>query len=213
MYVEYSHQSEILHRTVQRIPELQLQVRNLASGPETPLRFTCTVSGCDGERFERAVKEDSSVVELKRLDCRKLGGLYWIKAVPDTVDQRAYEAAIDAGGVYLQSRRTEDRWSTSMNYPDQESFQEFQRLIEEAGMEIEPTVIRVGQYRLSGGATHLTEKQEAVLVAALGVGYFDIPKSGSLSAVAEELGISKQAASERLRRAMSSLARGAVASE
>ena len=210
MYVEFSHRSELLHETVQTITDLELQVRDLAMGPETPLRFTCSVSGCAADRFARVAGDDPSVAEVKQLDCRKLRRLYWIKAVSGTVDQHAYESAIDSGAVYLQSRRAEDRWVTSMNFPDQHSFQEFQRRIDEAGMTIEPTLVRAGQYRLSGGATNLTEKQEAVLTAAIECGYFQIPREGSLDQIAADLGISRQAASERLRRAMGSLARAAV---
>jgi predicted DNA binding protein len=97
-----------------------------------------------------------------------------------------------------------------MNYPDQDSFQEYQRRIDEAGMEIEPTVVRVGRYLISGGAFDLTEKQEAILTEAIEGGYFDIPRGSTLGDIAARLSISEQAASERLRRAMNSLARAAV---
>ncbi len=213
MYVEYAHQSEILYKTVKLLPELQIQIRSVATGPETPLRLTCAVSNCEQEQLENAMTEDTSIAAFKQLDCRQLGGLYWIETVPGTPTQRAYEAAIDAGGVYLQSQWRGDNWSTAMNYPDQESFQEFRSRLEEVDIEINPTLLRPDQYRLSGGGSHLTQKQEAVLVAALEVGYFDIPRDGSLTEIADELGISKQAASERLRRAMASLAQGAVGTE
>lgn len=210
MYVEFSHRSELLYETVAAIPDLRLRVRNLATGPETPLRFTCSMSGCEASTFEAAVADDSTVAEFKHLDCRKLRNLYCLRAVPGTVEQYGYEAAVDSGGIYLQSVRAEDNWSTAMNFPDQDSFQEFQRRLTEAGFEIRPTVVRAGQYRLAGGAADLTEKQEAVLIAALECGYFSIPRDGSLDSIATELGISRQAASERLRRAMGALARGAV---
>lgn len=77
-------------------------------------------------------------------------------------------------------------------------------------MEIEPTVVRVGRYLISGGAFNLTEKQEAVLVEAIEGGYFEIPRGSTLGDIADHLSISEQAASERLRRAMASLARAAV---
>jgi len=210
MYVEFSHRSKLLQDTVQAIPELQLRIRNLATGPETPLQFTCTVSGCEADRFEAVVAEDPTVARIKRLDCRKRHQPYWIEAVPGTPQQRAYEAAIDAGGVYVRTRRVPDKWCTSMNFPDQQAFEEFRDRLNEAGMEVNPTVVRAGQYRLSAGATELTEKQEAVLTAALDCGYFEIPREGSLDQIATALGISRQAASERLRRAMGSLASGVV---
>lgn len=212
MYVEYYHQSEVLHETVQRVPGVEIEVRNLATGPETPLRLTCTVTGETVGDFHEAAQADSSIADIKLLERGSYRQLYWIKLVDGTIDQQAYEIAIDAGGVYLQSRRSDQGWVTTMNYPDQDSFQDFQRRIAEAGMEIEPTVVRTGQYLLSGGAFDLTEKQEDVLSEAIDIGYFDIPRSGSLEDIAERLDISEQAASERLRRAMDELAGAAVTS-
>lgn len=212
MYVEYYHESEILRETLRDFSDLKVEVRNLATGPETPLQVTCAVTGSDCGAFGEVATEDPAVDEIKLLDHGQLHRLYWIRAVPDTIDQRAYEAAVDSGGVYLQSRRVEDGWCTTMNYPDESCFRKFQRRISEEGMEIEPTVIRVGQYLLSGGAFELTEKQEAVLSVAVEGGYFEVPRGSTLGEVADRLGISEQAASERLRRAMGSLASAAVTS-
>lgn len=210
MYIEYYHESEILRETLRPLSDLQITVRNIATGPETPLRTICAVTGDECDEFGNLAEADPSVDELKLLEKGSLRRLYWISAVPGTVDQRAYEAAIDSGGVYLQSRRAKNGWYTTMNYPDQECFQEFQRRITEAGMEIDPRVVRTGQYLLSGGAFDLTEKQEAVLTAAIESGYFEIPRRTTLADIADRLSISEQAASERLRRAMNSLGRAAV---
>lgn len=212
MYIEYYHESEVLKETLEGLPDLQVEVRNLATGPETPLRAICSVSGSDCDEFVTHATSDSTVDELKLLEEGDLRRLYWVKAVPGTVDQRAYEIAVDAGGVYLQSRRANGGWCTTMNYPDQASFQEFQRRITEEGMKIEPTVVRVGRYLLSGGAFDLTDKQEIVLTAAIEGGYFDIPREITLGEIADRLSISEQAASERLRRAMDALGRAAVTS-
>ena len=210
MYVEYYHESEILRETLCGLSDLSVEVRNIATGPETPLRLLCAVSGSDCGAFGAAAPEDPTVDDLKLLEDGQLRRLYWVRAVPDTIDQHAYEAAVDSGGIYLQSQRVEGGWCTTMNYPDKGCFQEFQRRISAEGMEIEPTVVRVGQYLLSGGAFELTEKQEAVLSVAVAEGYFQVPRGTTLGEVADRLGISEQAASERLRRAMYSLASAAV---
>ncbi|MXR52612.1 hypothetical protein GRX03_13480 [Halovenus sp. WSH3] len=210
MYVEFHHRSEILHRTLREVEGIEVVVRDLATGPETPLRLTAAVTGDGCGRFHALVAEDPSVGELKLLEDGDLRRLYWIEAVPGTTDQRAYEAAIDSGGVYLQSRWDGEGWYTTMNYPDQECFRDYRQRIDDAGMEIEPTVVRVGRYLLSGGAFNLTEKQEAVLLEAIEGGYFEVPRGSTLGQIADRLSISEQAASERLRRAMESLARAAV---
>lgn len=210
MYVEFHHQSEIFHRTLQETEHVEVVIRNLSTGPETPLQVIAAVTGDGCGTFHSMVADDPSVEELKLLEDGEFRRLYWMRAVPGTLDQRAYEAAVDSGGIYLQSRWAGNGWYTTMNYPDQESFQDYQRRIDEAGMEIEPTVVRVGRYLISGGAFDLTEKQEAVLLEAIEGRFFEIPRGSTLGDIADRLSISEQAASERLRRAMGSLARAAV---
>lgn len=210
MYVEYFHQSEILYETLEEVSDVRIEVRNLAKGKETPLRMIATVTGQNMERFHRLASQDPSVGCLDLLEDGEFRRLYSIETVPDTIDERAYEAAVDSGGMYLQSRTGEDGWYTTMNYPDQESFQQYQRRISEEGMEIEPTVVRAGKYLISGGAFDLTKKQEEVLAETVNAGYFEVPRQGSLEEVAEELDISQQAASERLRRATGALAQAAI---
>jgi len=210
MYVEYYHRSEILYETLEAVSDIRVEVRNLAKGKETALRAIASVTGEEMEKFHRHASQDPSIDCLKLLEDGEFRRLYSMETTPGTVDEQAYEAAVDSGGMYLQSRTGEDGWYTTMNYPDQESFQQYQRRISEEGMEIEPTVVRVGRYLISGGAFDLTEKQETVLTEAIDGGYFDIPRGSTLGDIAGRLSISEQAASERLRRAMGSLARAAV---
>lgn len=210
MYVEYYHHSEIFHEALEATSDVDVAVRNIATGPETPLQLTCTVSGPGANAFERAVETDPSVSRYKLLEEDDVRTLLWVRVVSGTIDQRAYEIAVDAGGVYLQSRCVEDGWYTTMNYPDQAMFRTFCTRLEEAGMDIEPTLVRTGEYLLSGGAFDLTPKQEAVVQEAVDVGYFEIPREGSLAGIARRLDISEQAVSERLRRALDELAAAAV---
>lgn len=46
----------------------------------------------------------------------------------------------------------------------------------------------------------LTAKQREMMIAAAEMGYFEVPRQVGLESVASEIGISSQAASERLRR-------------
>nr|WP_255473553.1 helix-turn-helix domain-containing protein [Halogeometricum sp. CBA1124] len=56
----------------------------------------------------------------------------------------------------------------------------------------------------------MTDLQRETLALAIRRGYFEVPRSATLSDLAAELGVSKQAVSERLRRALALLARDAV---
>jgi len=74
-------------------------------------------------------------------------------------------------------------------------------------------VERVGDHdRLSGSlAGRLTRRQFEALSVARELGYFEVPRTASLSAVAEELGCSESAASTLLRNAEARLVDAAIA--
>ena len=80
---------------------------------------------------------------------------------------------------------------------------DIQQLLADFPEEIAVTVVEIGAYDRRGGtlAGVLTERQLEAASAALEVGYYDVPRSGSLAAVAETLGIAESSASLLLRRA------------
>lgn len=56
----------------------------------------------------------------------------------------------------------------------------------------------------------LTPKQRETLVTALELGYFDVPQRSTMEDVAEEVGVSQQAVSKRLRHGHSNLITSAL---
>nr|WP_240147620.1 helix-turn-helix domain-containing protein [Halorussus sp. JP-T4] len=71
---------------------------------------------------------------------------------------------------------------------------------------------RAGEYDGGIGAATslLSGRQRDALAAAVDVGYYEVPREGSLDAVADRLGCSAGTASEHLRKAESKLVRDAV---
>ncbi|MFB9804295.1 helix-turn-helix domain-containing protein [Haladaptatus pallidirubidus] len=57
------------------------------------------------------------------------------------------------------------------------------------------------------GQFMLTPKQRVALTVALDAGYFDVPRRANLSELAEQLDITPQALSKRLRRAHKTMSR------
>jgi len=69
--------------------------------------------------------------------------------------------------------------------------------------------VAVDHLRLSDddddGVVALTEKQQELLAVAHEEGYFDVPRGISQDELADRLGVSKSAVSQRLRRAIGEL--------
>ncbi|QLD87572.1 helix-turn-helix domain-containing protein [Natronomonas salina] len=78
-----------------------------------------------------------------------------------------------------------------------------QAALEDVPAEASVDVERIGEYDGSppGTGADLTDRQREAAAAALEVGYYDVPRSGSLEAVADELGCAPGTASEHLRKA------------
>ncbi len=80
-----------------------------------------------------------------------------------------------------------------------------QTLLEGVPAGIETTVHEVGEYDHRAGtiAGALTDRQREAVTVALEVGYYDVPKTGSLADVAAELGCAQSTASTHLKKAQS----------
>lgn len=83
-------------------------------------------------------------------------------------------------------------------------------VLKEAGETVGMTLERISPLGETGESAvearwNLTPKQAAALRVAYDMGYFDVPKGGSADEIAEELGISKTAFLERMRRGQAAL--------
>lgn len=81
---------------------------------------------------------------------------------------------------------------------------DLQALLTDLPDEIDVDVDRVGEYddrHVAGAGPELTDRQRQAVRAALDVGYYDSPRTGSLGEVADRLDCATGTASELLRRA------------
>lgn len=211
MYVEFYSNTDILQSAIQSVSEIQVDIQDLAVSPDVPLRVICTANSEQLDTFQAELASDPTVEDAICLDASGGRRLYRIIATPDTTSQKAYETAIELDGIYLNSRSTTDGWYNKMNFPGRESFRQFQTRVGEFGMDVEPTVMKDGKFLLSNEGFGLTPKQKEILAEAIKTGYFEIPRAASLSDVADRVDVSQQAASERLRRGMRTVAEKSVA--
>jgi predicted DNA binding protein len=83
-------------------------------------------------------------------------------------------------------------------------------VVERLPDELAPTVDRLGEYDRGGVGRRLTDRQREALAAALDVGYYDVPRTGGVEAVADRLACAPSTASTHLRKAEARLAREAL---
>lgn len=202
--VEFSVAAERfpLGEVFEDFPTARIDVEQLIPRGETLMPFFW-IQGSDPELLEERLATDEYVQSVRVLDAfddQALVRVEWALGIDGLV-----QAIIDHDAVILEAVGTADRWHFSLRLPDTRATTAFQQHCHTAGISLDVTKVHH-----SGGPaqTHeLTPSQREVLEVAFQNGYFAIPRETKLVDLAEALGISDQAVSERLRRSQAKLVR------
>ncbi|ELZ19544.1 Bacterio-opsin activator HTH domain-containing protein [Haloterrigena salina JCM 13891] len=160
------------------------------------------LSDVDRERAEAAFEADPSVAGYELLVETESRLLYDVTFVDETV--RLSDELLAEGGSLLEMWGTDGWWQVRVRFRDRDALVDAYDRLEEVG--ISADLRRVSDVTgVTDDETQLTPQQQEALEAALEHGYFEIPRGISMEELADELGISHQALSERFRRAYETL--------
>ncbi|KTG30502.1 helix-turn-helix domain-containing protein [Haloferax profundi] len=154
--------------------------------------------GSNFEQFERAVRENRIVEELQavaKVGDRVLYHVYWGETVSSltTILTESEATILEAHG--------NTPWSFRLRFNDHAGLTEFHNLCQEEGIDFHVERIYTLVEEETGVYTFdITPQQQEALVTAVSEGYFEVPRRTTLKEVSGQLGISPQAASERIRR-------------
>lgn len=157
------------------------------------------VEGANFDRFEREVRADPNVdglVRIDHVDGRALYRVEWAETETGLINgiREADAAIMEATGG--------DSWHFRIHFLDHALLARFYNYCTEQDLPIHlDRVYTLTEASSSGQAFELTPEQREALLLALQQGYFSTPRQVSLSELAAELDISKQALSQRLRKA------------
>ena len=198
-----------LSATFDAVPDAEFEVeRVVAYDRDRLLPFTwATVNESSSEALDEALESDPSVegVELlSDLGDERLYRMDWVRAVDFILHLLSEEHA-----TVLTALGEQNKWLLRMLFPDRDSLSRSYDFCETRGLSVEVTSIYELDERRSG-QFGLTADQLESLVTASKQGYYNVPRDATLQDVAELLGISHQALSERLRRGHGRLVRNAL---
>ena len=155
-----------------------------------------------------ALESDPSVEEfelLTDLDDERLYRMNWVDDVTVMIHLLTEEKA-----TVLDATVEDTHWRFRVLFPERESLSNLYEFATEQGVSIDVRKIhRVEDEQY--GRYDLTDAQYETLVAAFDHGYYEIPRAVDMEELSDELGVSHQALSERLRRAHRTLVEEAVA--
>lgn len=185
-----------------RRPDLTVGVEQVAtSRPRRPFS-SVWVGGTDDVEDALGALDDADVVVrsvLTRRDDAALCDVQFpsrVSLVVDVITSRA--------GTVLSARASDGAWTLRVRYPTRETLAETVATLER--FDVAPDLSQVGG-KSGSPVADLTEKQRDAVAVALERGYFEIPREVSLKELAEDLDVTHQALSERLRRAEQALLR------
>ena len=144
----------------------------------------------------------TSVTEMDVFEDRTLFRLEW-----DASQDRLFQCILNNQGQILSATGTPEGWHFELRFPNREAMSQYQTCCEDAHISSE--LIRVYNPTNPGAGPWygLSEPQREALMLAVQMGYYDIPRGCTTEELADELGISDQAVTERLRRAIGAFTR------
>lgn len=166
-------------------------------------------TGHDFDAFESHVVADPDIERLTQLDRMDDTALYRAQWSRDLGSLLVGLAETEA--VVLEARTADGGWHFRVRFPNHDLLGQFYNFCTEREMAVHvDRVYTLTEASRAGRTFELTTEQREAILLAVRQGYFEVPRGTDLSAVAEELGISQQAASKRVRRAADKVLRAAL---
>lgn len=156
----------------------------------------------DKAAFEEAVEADDRVDSLSALDTSGTRTLYridWAEK-PDGF----FTIVADHDLLVEEATGTEDRWWFRLRGPDRENLASFQQALLDEDIPLH--IHRIWNPEAPDDDPYgLTETQRETLELAFTEGYFDVPRNSSLDDLGDQLAVSRQEVSRRVRQGVHNL--------
>jgi predicted DNA binding protein len=177
------------------IPESHIELEQIVPiGDGVVPYFWATVE--DFDSFEASVREYELVDRLEHVatvDNRRLYRVYW-------AETGKFVDALTASDATVLEGHGSDPWTFRLLFPTREQVTIFREQCSAKDIPFDVRHVSELSDEVAEPQFGLTEQQHEALRLAVERGYYSIPRETTLADLAEEVGISQQAMSERLRR-------------
>jgi predicted DNA binding protein len=191
-----------LGQTFEEAPDVTIEIERLATHSREWVMPFLWATGDDLDAFESAMDGDPTVSDVQTIDKTSGVGLYnvqWSEDVMELIDM-----IVDQNGIVIEGEASQGTWYLKLRFLDRQLLEEFQTYFDEHSHSFD--LLRLHEEtEPKQREFDLTPAQREVLLVALETGYFEVPRATKITELAERLGISSNAASQRLRRATTSL--------
>jgi hypothetical protein len=196
------HPELVLQPAIQRAPAITIEPDYWTNGGAGRTLLFFTAYGPAFDDFETALGFDRTVEEPILLEqCR--GRRSYRVELTDRALTLVEETAI-AGGQLRRCSGSRGGWQYQLRFPGRDALVAFNAACRERDVSVSVEHLRLPDEQRTS-VLSLTEKQQELLAVAYEEGYFEVPRRISQDELADRLGVSKSAVSQRLRRAIGEL--------
>ncbi|WP_266076624.1 helix-turn-helix domain-containing protein [Haladaptatus caseinilyticus] len=194
-----------LSDTFESIPGLIVELERMVVQPASRIMPYIWAVGSESTAVHRALQDDptiTTVTKLSELDGGSLYSVRWSEKTESTIEQ-----VLKADPVILSGTAVRQGWDFQIRFDCPENLSTLQTNLNDRNVSVELKRLYAPEAPTVDGQFMLTSKQRIALMVALDAGYFDVPRKANLTELAEELDITPQALSKRLRRAHKTMSR------
>jgi len=184
-----------LGRILQAYPDIEIELERIVPTRSEiiPLFWVETSSE---KAVEETLKGDPLVEEVSQLTRTPDRILYAVNWSPEI--NALVRAIVDLGVDVLTAEGTANFWEFRLQFQDREQLSRFRRVCQDENIDLE--LLRLFNPMMPPEEGPLTPEQTDALATAYENGYWDVPRQISQTELAELVGISSNAMSQRLRR-------------
>jgi|AntRauTorcE11898_2_1112593.scaffolds.fasta_scaffold05656_1 predicted DNA binding protein len=187
-----------LEDTFTAMPEVECETVQLVAKEDDCVAPFLWFSTSDVDELHETLEADSSTREVERLlerDDRCLYHITWQARIRILVHLLGIE-----DGTLLDARGENGRWELRILFPSHDSVSATYDVCQQHGVDLTIHRVKGVVESIDRSGNELTDKQYEALAAGIQSDYYHVPRGRSLEELADELDISHQALSERLRR-------------
>jgi len=189
----------VLSEPLTSVPSVRIEIKRVVAGIDdiTPYFW---VFGSDIDRFEEELRKDMNLRDVLTLEDHQEDERFyrvtWVQEVPDII------MAVSESKATILEAVTEkgDEWELKVLFAREEELTAFREYCESNNIDFRLTRLYYPESPEEQGEYDITPAQLEALELAYEKGYFNVPRDISLSDLAAELGISRNACSARIRR-------------
>ena len=190
-----------------QLPEATVDLERLVPNSDVLIPYFW-VRGAATDDIEAAFTDHRGVRDIRLVDSVEDEYLLRVEWMAD------YEGVLttlaETGVPLLEATGTNDQWTFGIRGDDRSDIAAFHHLCRKRSIPITLTALQALTPVETPTEAALTDAQEEVLVLAYRRGYFNSPRDVTMTELGDELGISQQAVSSRLRRGVRRILRGTL---